>query len=76
MATKDIPDVEVVKACRDWRASLNYDALSLLMDRTGQSEKACLRALERGVSRGLADYGVSLRTAWPTPAGIAILEGR
>lgn len=75
MATKDIPDSEVVKACRDWKDE-GIDAQALLMIRTDQSAKVCWRAMQRAASRGLIDYGVSLRTAWPTEKGLALLEGR
>jgi hypothetical protein len=41
---------------------------------TGQPLKVCERAFERAEGRGLIDCGVSLRTAWPTPKGLALLE--
>lgn len=37
----------------------------LLMQWTGQPRKVVERAMERAASRGVIDYGVSLRTCWP-----------
>lgn len=87
MSRKDVTDVDVVAACRDshddrgaWVAgrmpgatNVHLCADELLAARTGQPRKVCERALERACSRGLVDFGVSLRTAWPTPAGLALL---
>lgn len=70
MSRKDVTDHEVVRACRDRAATFADD---LLAERTGQPRKVCERALERANARGLIDYGVSLRTAWPTLAGLALL---
>jgi hypothetical protein len=78
VATKDVSDVEVLRAYRDWRADPRchherwpYD---LLVERTGQPLKVCYRAMERADRRGLIDYGVSLRTGWLTPEGAALLS--
>lgn len=93
MATKDISDVEVLRAVADFRASEEMDRpvnprqifgmakpeketrwpYVLLMERTGQPMKVCYRAMERADDRGLLEYGVSLRTAWITEKGRALL---
>jgi hypothetical protein len=74
MATKDITDEQVCRAVADARAcdftAWPYD---LLADRTGQPPKVCFRAMERAYGRGLLEVGVSLRTAWLTPAGEALI---
>lgn len=45
----------------------------LLAQWTGQPEKVCYRAMERAEENGLLEYGVSLRTAWLTDKGKALL---
>lgn len=75
MATKDITDAQVVKACVDSHAApMEAGALDLLEVRSGQSVNVCVRAMERAARRGFIDYGVSLRTAWAEPKGKALLE--
>jgi hypothetical protein len=61
MATKHISDLDVCKAYIDGKDSgkLPYE---LLMERTGQCEKVCVRAMERSCERGLIEYGAHLRT--------------
>lgn len=44
-----------------------------LAAQTGEPEKVCFRAMERAEARGLIECGVSLRTAWLTDAGEALL---
>jgi len=73
MSTKDISDLEVLEACRDWRTHHQF-ADALLAVRTEQHPKVAHRALERADRRRLIEWGVSLRTAWPTPEGFALLE--
>lgn len=73
MSTKDISDLQVLEACRDWQLAGQF-ADTLLAVRTTQHPKVAHRALERADQRGLIEWGVSLRTAWPTPAGRALLE--
>lgn len=77
MATKDISDVQVLQAFVDARAG-NYAKWSyeFLAERTGQAEKVCYRAMERASNRGLVEYGVSLRTAWLTGEGKALLAAQ
>lgn len=75
MATKHIADAEVCRAVHDSRSAqwtVGY-AYTILSRTTGQPMKVCYRAMERANRRGLLDYGVSLRTAWLTPAGRALI---
>lgn len=44
-----------------------------LMNRTGQCEKVCYRAMERAVRAGLIEYGVTMRSGWLTDKGKALL---
>ncbi len=48
----------------------------LLSQWTGEPEKVCYRAMERACENGYLDYGVSLRTAWLTEAGEALIAGK
>ena len=76
MATKDITDAQVVQAVIDARVGgLKQWPYDLLMERTGQPFKVCYAAMERACDRDYIEYGVSLRTAWPTPKGEALLTG-
>lgn len=82
MATKDISDLQVVLAYYEAKQSPDPGVFPyhILMQRTGQPEKVCYRAMERADRRGLIDYGVSLRCGWPTQKGkelvVAELEQR
>ena len=49
---------------------------SVLVAETGQPEKVCIRAIERSSMRDLIEFGVSLRTAWPTDRGLELLVYR
>lgn len=76
MATKDITDLQIVRAVqafrdRDLELPWPYEALSM---ETGQPEKVCYRAMERAERRGYLECGVSLRTAWLTEKGAALLR--
>lgn len=77
MGTKDITDLDVCRAVADFRAGglEGRWPYELLAQWTGQPEKVCYRAMERAERRGLLEYGVSLRTAWLTDAGRALLDG-
>ena len=68
MARKDITDKQVVHAVHDARERRMF-ATDLLVERTGQPLKVCIRALERACDRDLMTYGVSLRTGWLTIKG-------
>jgi len=75
MATKNITDIQVLKAYQDSKVTIDgkwpYD---LLMELTGQCEKVCYRAMERACKRGLIDYGTSLRSGWITNKGYELLN--
>ena len=73
---KDITDAQVVAACAKahadrWKYRCSLDEL---VSDTGAPVKVCYRAMERAMSRGLIECGVSLRTAWAEPKGLALLE--
>lgn len=74
MKRKDITDEMVCRAYADKKA-LDMTAEALLMERTGAPLKVVYRAMERADDRGLIEWGVSLRTGWLTPKGIALLNG-
>jgi hypothetical protein len=75
MATKDITDIQVVRAFVDAKAT-GVLADAVLMQRTGQPEKVVYRAMERAERRGLIDCGVSLRAGWPTERGLELLTDK
>jgi len=83
VSMKDISDELVCKAVAEFKKDSEtrtsfiegtfkwpYDYLH---DWTGQPEKVCYRAMERAEENGLLEYGVSLRTAWLTDKGKALL---
>lgn len=76
MATKDITDIQVLRAyaIAGLRHPLRRWPYEILADMTGQPIKVCYRAMERASRRRLIDYGVSLRTGWLTDKGRALLE--
>ncbi len=69
MKRSDISDERVVSACVVSRGFRLRPSLEVLVDMTGAPVKVALRAMERAASRGLIDWGVSIRWAWPTPEG-------
>jgi len=74
MSTKDVTDAQVCRAVADWWANMDGPVTyELLAARTGECEKVCFRAMERAERRGLLEYGVSLRTAWLTEEGKALI---
>lgn len=74
MATKDVSDRQVCLAVARWNADREgMWPYELLMGWTGEPFKVCWRAMERADKRGLLDYGVSLRTAWLTEKGRALI---
>jgi hypothetical protein len=76
MATRDISDLQVVEAARD-SCQAGYRprrTIALLVERTGQPEKVCLRAMERAARRGLIVCGMSINCSWPTAAGEDLLS--
>ena len=74
MKRSDISDRQVVACAVRWRNGAgNQFVTDLIVAETGAPLKVAEAAMERAVSRGLLDYGVSLRTAWATEAGLALL---
>lgn len=74
MATKDVPTSMVLQAVTDYKAletmqQVNEHVVQILMDRSGQCEKVCYSALYRDCTKGLIDYGVSIRRCWLTEKG-------
>lgn len=69
MHRRDIPEVEVLRAARDRASGGPFldEALSRY------PSKVVAARLEQLSDRQLLEYGVSLRTAWLTEAGIARL---
>lgn len=79
MATKDISDelicritAEIWSRRESGEHSLWLD--NLLHESTGEPMKVCYCAMERAYNRGLIDCGVSLRGAWLTDKGQALLQ--
>ena len=80
MSRKDVSDELVCLAHAEFqkitRDSIGPEPLwpyVLLSQWTGEPEKVCYRAMERACENGYLDYGVSLRTAWLTEAGEALI---
>lgn len=73
MKRSDVTDKQVVFACRDRRRFGVY-ADEYIMAETGVPQKVAEAAMERAYDRGYIEVGVSLRTAWPTKEGLALLE--
>ena len=74
MSTKDISDIEVIRAVIASKNVTGVWPYHVLMGRTKEPEKVCLAAMERAVNRGYLEYGVSLRSAWVSSAGLALLK--
>ncbi|MHA6903297.1 hypothetical protein ACJBUE_20780 (plasmid) [Ralstonia syzygii subsp. celebesensis] len=66
MKRSDITDEQVVAACRAYHKQGLPFSLDRLIESTGAPEKVAYAAMGRACARGLIDYGVSLRSAWPT----------
>lgn len=78
---KNVSDLQVVQAyidCKKQPSNLPPEQhkwpYDLLVDRTGECEKVCYRAMERACLRDYIEYGVSLRAGWVTDKGHALLE--
>lgn len=87
MARKDISDAQVVYAssiynARCWGSSIEMQLRGdprpfvneILQQLTGEPIKVCDVAMRRAWTRGFIDWGVSMRTAFPTEEGLAMLE--
>ena len=73
MKTSDITDKMVVEAAIEFQKDRSDFITDILQKKTGAPIKIVIAAMERADHRGLIDYGVSLRTAWPTDKGLSIL---
>jgi len=75
MATKDISDIEVIKAQFDYLQNrCNGYGYKILSKRTSQCEKVCYYAMMRAHKRGFLEYGTSLKNAWITEKGMKLLN--
>lgn len=72
MATKDISDRQVCEAFAEARRRGIF-ADAILERDTGQPAKVVQRAMERACSRGLVEYGVTLRSGWLTAKGESLI---
>ncbi len=75
---KRITDKMAVMAQWEWRERMTKGrntkpAKEMLWEATGRPRSDCLKALQRAADRGYLDYGVSLRTAWLTDAGLKLI---
>lgn len=70
----DISDIEVVLACKRAHEMYGPFASELLMEKFQAPEKVVMSAMERADDRGYIEWGVSLRSAWPTAKGLALLD--
>lgn len=74
MKRADITDEQVIRACiLGHQPGADGMSLDYLVQATGAPEKVASAAMERASGRCLIDWGVSLRTAWATPKGKALL---
>lgn len=64
MKRSDIPEAEIIEACRASRARTAKTPDIALAGKYPQ--KLILAKMAQLVEQGKLDYGVSLRTAWPT----------
>lgn len=46
----------------------------VIKELTKKPMRVIWRAMTRACNRGYIEYGVSMRTGWPTPAGLALLQ--
>lgn len=75
MKRSDITDKQVLQAAVDFHSNTAGDFITdILIARTSAPLKVVYAAMERAYSRNLIECGVSLRTAWATPKGLAILN--
>lgn len=77
MKRSDITDRQVVEACKRYReqplSSFIIMADDMLQQMTGAPIKVCHAAMERAYDRGFIEWGVSVRSCYPTAAGLALL---
>lgn len=74
MKRSDITDYDVCLAVREYNNTMGDFPYQTLAKKFGCDEKLAYAACERADDNGLIEYGVSLRTAWLTEKGAALLE--
>lgn len=77
MARKDISDREVVQAAQAFTKDNREPCVFVnerLHNETGEPLKVCQSAMSRASNRGYIDYGVSIRSAWPTEEGLQLIN--
>jgi hypothetical protein len=67
--TNTIGDELVIQACREWREPPHTGSLARLQHLTGLPADVCAAAMVASRGRGLIEWGVTMESAWPTPAG-------
>lgn len=72
MARKNISDIQVLQAYQRCKGTGEFP-YELLARETGEHWKVCYAAMERADSRGLIDWGVSLRSGWISEKGKRLL---
>lgn len=74
MSRKDVTDADVVRAAHEYHYVSGQPFVDeRLSVRTGEPMKVCQAAIERAIRHGYVECGVTERTCWPTPAGMALL---
>lgn len=76
MKRSDISDIQVVACAASYQSQTPVSSFvtDLIVEETGAPYKVAEAAMERALDHGLIEYGVSLRTAWPTREGMALLH--
>jgi hypothetical protein len=74
-----VTDLQVVEGC--YRAHLcipgnDHGSWAMIMIATGAREKVVYAAMDRAHKKGLIEYGISLRTAWPSKTGLELLRSK
>ena len=70
---KDVPAIAILRQQQAWWDN-PVDRVWTIQAFPHWEPKLVLRKMEQLVHRGLLEYGVSLRTAWLTPAGKEAIE--
>lgn len=66
MKCSDIPDGHVIELARQWQQDHSKPGVHDALTAEGIPPKLALAKIERLCDRGLLEYGVSPRCAWPT----------
>ncbi len=74
MKRSDITTQMVLEASIQYQREHKKFISEILMERTGAPEKVVYAAMDRDDRNGYLDFGVSLRTAWPTEKGMEYLN--